>query len=285
MNIAILGGNGYLGNKLGERLAQKHTVYSVTRGNVDSAWAKEKWSYAELDNKLQTIKIDWLINCICRYEKAGILPEEILEANYLRPYSCVVLGSMAGIKNYITIDTGLPKDLNLYCISKAQFADSAEWKLKDVFGEQGYAFWNVKLENFYGEDEPAERFIPGTVDRLGRNEQILITEGYQKRDFIYIEDVINNLEKLLVRKETGRINLPLGSGRANSIRKIILYLKEIANSDSEICFGAIPTRKNEPDSVADYKIMERYDIEIQYPWQMGFEQMVYKRLRIGEKEQ
>lgn len=282
MNIVILGGNGYLGNRLGNRLAQKHIVYSVTRKDIENTWAKENWNYWELGNKLREVKIDWMINCMCKYERPGVLPEEILEANYVRPYSCVELGSVYGIKNYITIDTGLPINLNLYCRSKSQFADSVEWKLQDEFGEKNYILWNIKLENFYGEDEPAERFIAGVIDRLKNGQKILATEGYQKRDFIYIEDVVFNLEKLLYREENGRINLPLGSGEGITIRKTVQYLKEIIKSDSELCFGAIPSRKNEPDSIADNETMKQYDIKIQYPWSIGLKQMAYKRIKRGE---
>ena len=102
----------------------------------------------------------------------------------------------------------------------------------------------------------------------------MLTEGKQRRDFIYIDDVVNNLAKILSIPTQGRVNIPLGTGEGISIREAIIYLKEVTNSDSELVFGAIPSRKVEPDSIADTFLMKKFGLSIRYDWKNGFKHLV-----------
>ena len=69
------------------------------------------------------------------------------------------------------------------------------------------------------------------------------------------EWVLNSYEKLLYKNENGRIDLQLGSGENVSIREVLEYLKKLTESNSEICFGAVPERKYEPSTVANVELM------------------------------
>ncbi|MDD7027466.1 MAG: NAD(P)-dependent oxidoreductase [Lachnospiraceae bacterium] len=285
MKVVILGGSGYLGQKLGKYLAgQGMEVYSAVRHEMPQAagnmWAKAVWKNEELKRKLQEYSIDWMINCIACYERAGKTPEEVLLGNYVKPYQYFSEGIERGIRRYMTMDTGLAIDCNLYSRSKKQFADSVEWKLNEVYGKEDYVFWNIRLENFYGGDEPKERFIPGTIDKLFGNEKVLLTEGIQKRDFIHIDDVVRNLAKLLSIEEKGRVDLPLGTGKGAEVREVVSYLKEITGSDAELCFGAVPARKVEPDCIADITKMQYYNLDIFYDWKSGLKRMVSERSKL-----
>lgn len=271
VNVVILGGNGYLGAKLGRRLAELGMiVYSVTRKAIIQEWAKDNWQYEELENKLKKYEVDWMINCIAKYERDGTSIREILEANYLQPYCCFMQGVESGVRKYITIDTGLPIECNMYSRAKKQFADSFEWKLNEAFNQKDYVFWNIQLEFFYGCDEPENRFLTATIKKLKKHENIMLTEGYQKRDFIYVDDVINNLTKMFYIDEHGRVDLPLGTGEGISIREAVSYLKEIVGSQSELLFGAVASRKVEPDCIADTLLMKQYGLNIDYNWKEGF---------------
>ena len=275
LKVVILGGNGYLGEKLGKELFRNGmSVYSVVRKKIPQDWTKEVWDYDELLLKLGTHKIDYMVNCITKYERGNVTDIDVLEANYLKPFWCFMQGIQTGINKYMTMDTGLSIDCNMYSRSKKQLADSMEWKLNEQFGQSGYVFWNIQLENFYGADEPSERFLLNTICKLRQNEKVMLTEGKQRRDFIYIDDVVNNLAKILSIPTQGRVNLPLGTGEGISIREAITYLKEVTNSDSELVFGAIPSRKVEPDSIADTFLMKKFGLSIRYDWKNGFKHLV-----------
>ena len=182
----------------------------------------------------------------------------------------------SGVRRFITIGTGLPDDLNVYALSKAKFADVLKW-YASCCALQGnpISVCNVELENFYGEDEPTDRFLPGTVAKLKRNETILLTAGTQIRDFVYVEDVLDNLMALVSRQDLPEyLDLPLGSGEGVSIWELVTYLKEMLHSDSQLCFGAVPSRMNEPDSVADRETMQRFGVSIRYGWKEGMKKFL-----------
>ena len=49
---------------------------------------------------------------------------------------------------------------------------------------------NIKRENFYSRDEPRDWFLPCVIEKLKHNQGINLTEGYQRCDFIYIDDAV-----------------------------------------------------------------------------------------------
>ena len=106
--------------------------------------------------------------------------------------------------------------------------------------------------------------------KLKGNDPIRLTAGTQIRDFVYVEDVLDNLTALIHRNDLpDYLDLPLGSGEGVSIRELVTYLKDLLHSESELCFGAVPSRINEPDSVADREKMQKYGVSIRYGWQEG----------------
>lgn len=70
------------------------------------------------------------------------------------------------------------------------------------------------------------------------------------------------------------IDLPLGTGIGVPIKEIVKYLKDITNSKSELCFGALEKRLFEPDSIADCTKMKQLGIEVKYGWQEGLKKII-----------
>ena len=132
----------------------------------------------------------------------------------------------------------------------------------------------MKLETYYGPDEPSGRFIPSVVRKLMADEPVKLTEGTQKRDIIHIDDVVHNLKRVIFDiDESGYHDIPLGTGDAPTIREITDYLKRVCNSRSDLIYGAIPMRPGEPDSVADVELMRRYGIKTEINWKDGLRSM------------
>lgn len=75
------------------------------------------------------------------------------------------------------------------------------------------------------------------------------TDGWQCRDFIYIEDVIEAY--MIIFKHLSEMeniyfkDIDVGSGRAIPIRELVKLSKQLTKSSSEITFGSLPYRNNE----------------------------------------
>lgn len=283
MKCVVFGATGYLGGKLVHRLvAAGHAVACVVRSTSSLARLediRDRILLCEQDNLPQVLAAeswDCLINLACRYPRNSKTDMDMFEANFYQPLGIFTACLQCGVRRFITIGTGLPDDLNVYALSKAKFADVLKW-YASCCALQGnpISVCNVELENFYGEDEPTDRFLPGTVAKLKRNETILLTAGTQIRDFVYVEDVLDNLMALVSRQDLPEyLDLPLGSGEGVSIWELVTYLKEMLHSDSQLCFGAVPSRMNEPDSVADRETMQRFGVSIRYGWKEGMKKFL-----------
>jgi len=104
----------------------------------------------------------------------------------------------------------------------------------------------------YGPKDDENKFIYWLINQLKQNvESIDLTSGIQKRDFIYIGDIvkayetiINNIDNLSNFEE-----FELGSGNSVKVKEFIelIYtqMQETKTIDTKLNFGAIAYRDNE----------------------------------------
>ena len=229
---------------------------------------------SEVSNVKNTIKLsnfDLLINTVCSYERGNSLIPVIM-ANMNYPLEIISFAIESNIKKIITIDTSLPENVNLYSLTKktvAKVLDYYSKKNKDLL------VYNIKLENFYGEDEPSDRFLHIVINKLKKNESVDLTVGTQRRDFIYIQDVIDALLYLINYKNNpGFYSISLGTGEGPTIREVIEYLSTIIGSTSKLNFGAVPSRTNEPDCIADMTYLNSIGFYIKYFYKKGLLKIV-----------
>lgn len=154
-----------------------------------------------------------------------------------------------------------PYALSKYC---------AEMAVKTFSHIYSKSFTILRLFNFYGEGMSDQFFIQQLVTRLKNNENFDMTMGEQKRDFLYVEDVVRALIMALHPVANQELfNVCSGSGM--TIRDIALLVKELLNSSSDIHFGAIPYRANEIwEMVGNHsKITKALDWYPQYSFESG----------------
>lgn len=110
----------------------------------------------------------------------------------------------------------------------------------------GFPSMVIRPSNLFGIHQPENKFIPYIITKLKSGEPVEMTEGLQKRDYIYIDDFTELVNKIIKNnfKFIGRI-INVGSGKSYLLRDIVEYIKSKTKSDSIIDFGKIPYRENE----------------------------------------
>jgi len=155
------------------------------------------------------------------------------------------LESFINTTTYYT-DFGLRYEyLKEYILTKRHLLD---W-FRLFSSDKKLRFINMKLFHIYGPMDSPEKFTARVVEQLCKNvPQMEFTEGKQKRDFIYVEDVasaywsvINNLQRI----EKNFLIIDVGTGREYSLRHFIRTAQKIARSSSQLCFGKVPYRAAE----------------------------------------
>ncbi|MBO4520096.1 MAG: NAD-dependent epimerase/dehydratase family protein [Alphaproteobacteria bacterium] len=279
MNIVVIGGTGYLGAKIVRLLYRTHDVCVVRRENGNLSRLKDILSglcvldIDDMADKFPFDRVDLLLNFSCAYPRDGKSDAEVFEANLHNPLKVFLKCLSAGLHRVITIGTGLPDNLNTYTIAKAKLLDILKWYQETA----DFKFVNILLENFYGADEPANRFIGSLIRDLLKNKDVYCTIGDQRRDFVHIDDVITSVMTIIKADYPKPFTeIPLGTGENISIKDLVLYLKDITHSSSVIHFGAVPKRALEPSTIADRDKMKIYGIQTRFSIKSGLEDVVSK---------
>jgi len=254
MNILLTGATGFLGSNLLTRLVgDGHKVTILVRNSSSfqriTPLLDRITIYTIGDSGLYDLfhinKIETVIHCATNYGRGNADPAELLEANLTMPLQLLHAGCDAGVRCFINTDTILDKSVSDYALSKNQFH---EW-----FGRyaQKMVCVNVALEHFYGPHDDATKFVSYIVKQLLDGvDSIDLTLGEQKRDFIYIDDIVSAFLRIIdscASLKSGYIGYEVGTGITISIRDFVELAKQITgNTRTQLNFGAIPYRKNEP---------------------------------------
>lgn len=196
-------------------------------------------------------KIDAVIHTSTTYGRENNDASEVVLANTVFPLRLLEIALNNKVDIFINTDTFFAKFdsccgyLDAYTLSKKQFTDWGRQLIKNSPSR----FVNLRLEHVYGPGDNDDKFISSLIRRLVSDEpEIELTKGEQKRDFIYIEDVVSAF--LIVLKNRKLITnsyeeFEVGAGVSTSIKKLIETVHRIASSKSILKFGALPYRESE----------------------------------------
>jgi nucleoside-diphosphate-sugar epimerase len=190
-------------------------------------------------------QFDCVIHTATNYGRCGESAVEVFEANLTFPLRLLEIATLYNTATFFNTATILYTYLNYYSLSKKQFEDWGR-----IFAEQGnIQFVNIKLEHMYGSGDDPSKFTTWVVQSCLKNvDKIELTPGEQKRDFIYIDDVVDAY-KLLLKKAmqlgNGFQEFDLGTGSTVSIREFVETVRKLTEADTELAFGAKPYREQE----------------------------------------
>ena len=279
MNVLLLGGNGYLGSKVAHMLVGTgHGVVCTKRPLSDLSRIEDiidkltliPASVDSVESASQYISFDYVINTACNYGRSDSLYDSVIEANIEFPLRVLNKIAESGKCNYLTIGTGLPDLLNMYCFTKKIFNEFGRF----YCDKHSVNFCCLTLEMLYGADEPVNRFFPSVIRKMLNGEDVETTIGTQHRDIISVSDVVNAISMVISAGLAGYREIPVGTGEAPSISEIIDFMWEMTGRKSQIKKGAIPMRFNEPDCVADVSILRSIGEWSPIRWKEGIKDMI-----------
>lgn len=190
-------------------------------------------------------KIDVVIHMAACYGRHGEEVSQIFEANTQYPLKLLDAAMAAGVEMFINSDTSLDSQLNAYALSKKQFVDWGRY----FASKKKIRFLNARLEHFYGPNDDDSKFSSHVIKScLANIPELKLTLGEQKRDFIYIDDVVSAYMTILAKKASFTdwfMQFDVGSGQAVAIREFVETVHRITKSTTKLAFGAIPYREGE----------------------------------------
>lgn len=258
MRIAISGSTGFLGSSLaGYFLTRGFEVVGIKRESSNKSRIKEfennpKFTLVnsgDLEAVFQ-MPIDAVIHTATNYGREGESVEAIEEANVELPFNLLKQTQKNGVGAFINTDTFMstetpPDDRHFnYVATKKKFLEKA----KAIIPSASAKFINMVVYHMYGPNDNPEKFLAVMARRLAENEpEIKLTLGQQKRDFIYISDVLEAFGAAVDRlKEFSQFEeFNIGTGQSHSVREAVESLRGVLGSSSLLKWGALESRQHD----------------------------------------
>ena len=255
--VLVAGGNSFLAKRLLCLLdGESYKVAALTR-NMDDTKDKGNISYVNLDlNEYQNIGkhikdcdvyIPFAWQGTKREERESEAVNEFSYRKLLQSVKTAI--EQCGCKKIILPGTcheyrnnGTPIDENTPCIPVTPYGKYKN-KLYNEAGEycskHNVTFIELRMFSIYGENDKPTKMINTWLKKLLANEPINMTLGYQLYSFLHVDDVVRAF-KTAVDKDnlSGAYNLAAAEHRR--LRDFVDEMKELANSESDIHYGAVP---------------------------------------------
>jgi nucleoside-diphosphate-sugar epimerase len=262
--VLLTGATGFLGSNIFTAIADSCDLAVLTRklSNL-SRISKPGFDFQNfvleengVESIVETFRPEIIIHCATDYGRKSVPQMQVIEANLMLPLRLIHAASKAGTSMFVNTDTFLDKGINHYSLSKRQFNEWFHTYAKDML------CINMVLEHFYGPFDDKTKFVSFIIDELLNNKaEIPLTAGTQKRNFIYIEDVVSAFRTILDHKfpnRTGYYDFFIASESTIAIKDLVCQIKSLCgNTATQLNFGALPFRENEVmDSSVDISAMK-----------------------------
>lgn len=261
MIVLLTGATGFLGSHLARGLLQDgYTVIILKRSGSDCSRIADilprlhscdvdRGEWQELFTTYD--KIDAIIHTATNYGRHGESLAEQVQANVSFPLQLLEMAIRHHISFFLNTDTfsRVPavssSHLKGYNLTKKQFL---EWGMM-LARSSSLRFRNMRLEHVYGPLDSVNKFVPFVIRKCQQQAgELDLTLGEQKRDFIYVEDVIaayrTVLAKMVASKESF-VEYQVGTGVATSIREFVQLVHKMTASRTILNFGALPYAESE----------------------------------------
>ncbi len=256
--ILLTWGTWFLWSHIIEDLSAKYTIIALKRSFSDVSKIQkymQKVIFFDIDSAdVETIfrdkKIDCIIHTATTYGRSSESLASIIETNLLFPMRLLELGIQYGVWAFLNSDTfwdetmELPIGLKYYALSKKDFLKYAHLAIKE---HTTMKFVNLKIEHLYGPRDNEKKFLPYIISTLlGGKERIPLTLWEQKRDFVYVKDVVSAYDIILDNIEWLKdytTEYDLGTGEVYSIRQIVEKIQSMLWTSAVLDFGSLEYRK------------------------------------------
>ncbi|MBN2816753.1 MAG: NAD(P)-dependent oxidoreductase [Campylobacterales bacterium] len=256
MTILLTGATGFLGSYLLKAfvdngykvIALKRTTSNTDRiDNYLNDCVVYDVDTINIKTIFETYNVDLVVNTVTNYGRKDNSISSIIDTNLIFGLKLLEESINANVKAFINTDTLLERNINAYALAKAQLVD---WMV--FLSTHSTKMVNVKIEHMYGFGDDENKFIYWLIKQLKQNvEKIDLTSGIQKRDFIYIDDIVAAYEVLIknIDSFSNYEEFEIGTGNSIAVKEFVEKIVEELNSNkttvSKLNFGMIAYRANE----------------------------------------
>ena len=276
MNVILTGATGWLGSSILSQLVKLDCVDKIMgfSGKTDTEKLEKidkviffKPTETNTKEAFKNAQSDCtVIHCATVYDRGDQDAMQSFLCNEAFALEMLDASSKNNIQSFINIDSFFTKaaenatSMMSYIISKDNFK---RWGR--VYSEKhGVKFINASIFHIYGENDDDKKFLPWVLNKLTSNETIILANPNSRRDFVYKEDAVAAIKKLLLcqnKIDKGYSQFDIGCGTLTSVLDVVQCLKKELNSKSRIEYDA----NNEPND-SYFEIEARIETMAKLGW-------------------
>lgn len=272
MRLLLTGASGFLGRHIVGAFSARGDVKLAALVRPHSSLENDKSpllekleyrDFSAMTAHVRGFKPDVIIHLACDYGRRENSLSNMIECNIALGVHLITAASKLNKPvMFFNAGTGLDDGLSLYAAMKRSFVTIAKTFVRP---EVALSFCNLELQQFYGRGDCVSKFPSFVFNSLQNNvPEMALTSGTQRRDFIYIDDLVSAIE-LLVHQRTklGSFeSIEVGTGFAITVREFCETAKAVISSVTHLNFGVVPLREGEPDVlVADTTRLKEFGWE------------------------
>ena len=303
--ILLTGATGFLGSNLLRKFVDvgykkiiilKRSFSNTSR--IDDLLALENVLFydcdvVDLEQVFEENKIDAIVHCATEYGRTFKSSYKVLETNLMLPIKLLDLSTEYKVNVFINTDSYFNKENSSYSFLRDYSLSKKSLLLWLKNYSRSIKVVNMRLEHIFGFNDNKDKFCKYIFDEivLKNSKNIDLTYGDQKRDFIYIDDVVDAYVKALefALQNNFRIrSFEVGTGNAVAIKDFVKYVvqKHGVEDKCSLNFGNLPYREDEiMCSVADTVELATINFKSRYSYKQGIDLMYEEYLRgIGNEK-
>ncbi|TVP41696.1 NAD-dependent epimerase/dehydratase family protein [Candidatus Nitrosocosmicus arcticus] len=265
MKILVTGHTGFIGTSLVKKLQSNYTVLTTNKNNGRRINVLEKSQLLDID------EVDTVIHLA---SKTSILdsisnPYDTYYTNIVGTLNILDYAIKRKIKNIINISTytyGNPKyipiDENHPLCPHSPYNKSKliSEKLCKYYSED-YKLNIVTLRPFYiyGPSHNSS-FISSAIRKVMNNEKVILSKKNTRRDFLFVDDFVNLVHKILLNFPEGYNVYNVGYGKSYNLEDILRVIESIINKKISIEYNSSFRPNDVVEMVADIgKVMKKFE--------------------------
>ncbi len=284
----ITGGAGFIGSNLIENLVN-NSVDLVIIDDLSSGLLEnipKKALDKLINSQVQDIKSDEIddIDGIFHLAAQASVPYSIdnffssSKNNLLSSLKVFEWAKELGIPVVYASSSAIYGNLSLGDDSKSNFEILSPYALDKLtmeeYASMMFNIYNVKsiglrFFNVYGPKQdpsnPYSGVISIFIDRILRGKTITVNGGYQTRDFVYVDDIVNVMLKSMDTLNKNDICefFNVGTGKSTSVDVLLNTIKEILNADPKVIKKELPKGDPEKSEGTYEKIREILNVDLE----------------------
>ncbi|MEM0134161.1 MAG: NAD(P)-dependent oxidoreductase [Thermoplasmatales archaeon] len=270
--VLVTGGNGFIGNAVLRRLIEIGDIPIITSRNSSDMWRLNdilssitiyNIDKEPLSNIFEKEKIDAVVNLAAHYRKRDSYEDidKMIDTNIKFPTLLLELCNEHDVPIFVTAGSYFQRRNNYNSVHDENSPDARDLyaATKNALGRimeyytSTHRIRTVELVLFtpYGEMDHDEKLIPYVVRQALRNSPVKLSQGFQRLNLVYVEDVatafVDALDLSTLDTAT-KLTIDIANIRSYSIREIVTVIEDLLKIHIKTDWGSFGTDSIDQDN-------------------------------------